>query len=88
MRAHLSLLATGASASMRCLAQEDFLGVNVGLPPLHEQRAILVHLEEGLDAADRATTKIVEAISLLHEYRAALISATVSGQVDVSDAGV
>lgn len=88
MRAHLSLLATGASASMRCLAQEDFLGVSVGLPPLHEQRAILGHLEENLDAADRATTKIVEAISLLHEYRAALISATVSGQVDISEAGV
>jgi len=65
---------------------EEFKNIRVALPPLPEQHAIL-------DAAAVETTKFdslvgeaVGAIELLKERRAALISATVTGKIDVRNA--
>lgn len=55
----------------------------VVLPPLAEQERILNHLEfesQRFDALERETSRAVE---ILHERRTALISAAVTGKIDV-----
>ena len=57
------------------------------LPPLSEQRAIADFLDCETAKIDALTAKITESIDLLNEYRTALISAAVTGKIDVRDHG-
>lgn len=57
--------------------------LRVPLPPLDEQRAIARHLEEAFPQFDTLTAEAKHAIDLLQERRTALISAAVTGQIDV-----
>lgn len=52
-------------------------------PPIAEQREIAAHLDRETGKIDALTGKAEDAIALLQEYRAALISAAVTGKVDV-----
>ena len=49
----------------------------------HEQAAIASFLERETDRLDRLIAKVGEAIDKLREYRTALISAAVTGKIDV-----
>ncbi|MFV9631863.1 MAG: restriction endonuclease subunit S [Methanosarcinales archaeon] len=53
------------------------------VPPLPEQHAIATFLDRETGRIDTLTTKIRESISKLREYRTALISAAVTGKIDV-----
>ncbi len=53
------------------------------LPPLPEQRAIAAYLDRETARIDALKAKIQKAIDLLKEYRTALISAAVTGKIDV-----
>ena len=53
------------------------------IPPTAEQQAIADHLDRETAKIDALTTKITESIDLLTEYRTALISAAVTGKIDV-----
>ena len=57
--------------------------VRVPMPPLPEQHAIVAYLDRETARIDELTAKVEEAIELLGEYRTALITAAVTGQVDV-----
>ncbi len=75
--------AGGTKGALTC---EEVNGIQVPLPPLSEQRAIVSHIatETGkLDAVRFATERT---IALLKERRAALIAAAVTGQIDVGGA--
>lgn len=61
----------------------DILAFRMALPPVDEQAAILRHLAAMLATVDALTTEAQRAIDLLHERRTALISAAVTGQIDV-----
>ena len=54
-------------------------------PPASEQQAIADHLDRETAKIDALTAKITESIDLLNEYRTALISAAVTGKIDVRD---
>ena len=56
---------------------------NFPLPPLAEQRAIVAHLDEKCGKLDLLKAKAERAIELLKERRSALISAAVTGKIDV-----
>lgn len=56
------------------------------VPPLAEQRAIVNHVTHVVDRIRELETKTEKAIALLSERRAALISAAVTGQIDVREA--
>ena len=56
------------------------------LPPLHEQRAIAAFLDRETAKLDDLVTKVREAINYLKEFRQALISAAVTGKIDVWEA--
>ena len=59
---------------------------NFPLPPLAEQRAIVAHLDDKCGKIDRLMAKAEHAIALLKERRSALISAAVTGKIDVRNA--
>lgn len=63
----------------------DFL---LTLPPIHEQQGILRRLETETCRLDTGIQRTQLAILRLDEYRSALISAAVTGQVDVRQPGM
>ena len=86
IKEQISSLATGTSGSMKNLMQESFLSIAVAIPPLPEQRAIAAYLDRETAAIDALVAKVETAIDRLQEYRAALITAAVTGQIDVREA--
>jgi len=59
---------------------------SVSLPPIEEQRQVVVHLEGMIPRLDVLNGKTERSIDLLKERRAALITAAVTGQIDLRDA--
>lgn len=57
-------------------------------PPLPEQTAIAAYLDRETAKIDRLTAKVEEAIERLREYRTSLITAAVTGKIDVSSVPV
>lgn len=55
------------------------------LPPLEEQRGIVVHVEEKTGRTLNGINLIESQIAKLREYRQTLISAAVTGQIDVTE---
>lgn len=53
------------------------------LPPFFEQHSIAIFLDQETVCIDTLTIKVRESISKLREYRIALISAAVTGKIDV-----
>jgi len=62
---------------------EDLYGYKVAVPSVDEQLAIAVHLDAETAQFDTLTTEAQKAITLLQERRSSLISAAVTGQIDV-----
>ena len=56
------------------------------LPPINEQKAIALFLSKETIKFDTLITKARRAIDLLKERRTALISAAVTGKIDVREA--
>ena len=61
----------------------DYKGLRIVLPPLAEQAQIVSVLNEALSKWDVLLETSTQAIQLLRERRTALISAAVTGQIDV-----
>ena len=57
----------------------------VTLPPLEEQKEIAVHLDHVTAKLDSLTSEAETSIALLQEHRSALITAVVTGKVDVRE---
>ena len=55
----------------------------VPVPPIDEQREIAAWLDEKVSALRRLSDTIASAIRKVQELRGALISAAVTGQIDV-----
>lgn len=55
----------------------------IALPPLEEQHAIADFLDREAEQIDQMITKVESAIERLQEYRTALITAAVTGKIDV-----
>ena len=58
----------------------------VVIPPIPEQQAIAEHLNRETAKIDALVAKVTEAIARLNEYRTALVSAAVTGKIDVRPA--
>ncbi len=79
----IELDATGASASMVNIGQSAILELAIALPNLEEQRRIVTALDHESAKLDNLTAEAQRAIDLLQERRTALISAAVTGKIDV-----
>lgn len=64
---------------------EHFRQVRIAIPPFEEQRQIANALDGEAARSDPIKTLTQKSIDRLREYRAALITAAVTGQIDISE---
>ena len=83
-RAQIEVEISGAGGLANNIGQQTVRNLFLGLPPVSEQQAIVARLEKANARFARLASHVAEAIALLREYRTALISAAVTGQIDVS----
>jgi type I restriction enzyme S subunit len=77
--------ASGTSNSMKKIGQETIRDFIIALPPLHEQREIVAHIREQAGQIDAMVGIIQAQEELLREYRQTLISAAVTGKIEVPE---
>lgn len=82
-RSRIEDSATGASASMLNISQRVITELKFAFPPLEEQRQILEKLQAENVNLDELEEHVQAHIKLLREYKFALISEAVTGQIDV-----
>jgi restriction endonuclease S subunit len=75
----------GVWASRLRLYPDAFLDIPFPLPPLEEQRALVDALNARLQREEAIASKAERTIALLKERRAALITAAVTGQLDIRE---
>jgi type I restriction enzyme S subunit len=80
------LFLESVGSTMENLKTEIMSRIPIPLPPLDEQAYIVRKIEKHLKQIDKLKTKIQESIDRLKEYRTALISAAVTGKIDVREA--
>ena len=84
-RGPIELGATGASASMVNIGQSTILELEIAVPPIDEQFAIEFAIHGEIEKIDALTAEAERGIELLQERRTALISAAVTGKIDVRE---
>ena len=84
-REPIELGASGASPSMKNIAQSVILELWFAAPGVTEQKEIVKTIRERWNAITRLITEAERAIELLQERRTALISAAVTGKIDVRE---
>ena len=72
--------------AMPKINREALGGIRIPLPPADEQRAIIEHIAGQVAKLDNLRVSTERTIALLKERRAALIAATVTGQIKVEGA--
>lgn len=83
LRHQIEVASVGSSASMKKIGQEAIRELRVCVPPLEEQRSIVLHVNTQVAALDSLVVEAERAIDLLQEHRAVLIFAAVTGMIDV-----
>ncbi|MDY0207882.1 MAG: restriction endonuclease subunit S [Pseudomonas sp.] len=74
----------GTAATLTYVNQEGFENLPVLVPPANEQKKICIYLEAENMKFENLIDKAQSAIQLMQERRTALISAAVTGKIDVS----
>jgi len=85
MAAYSHLRSLGNEASQTNLSIEIIKEIRVPLPSLAEQEAICRQLEASLSNLDCLAGKVGDSLALLNERRTALITAAVTGQIDLRE---
>ena len=81
----LDLKSLSAGSAVGTLNRNYIHELIISIPNYSEQEAISSFLDYKTDKIDTLIPKIQEAIEKLQEYRTALISAAVTGKIDVSN---
>lgn len=81
----IEMAASGASSSMLNISRDDIVNLPMNVPDVAEQHLILKHLDEETAEIDNLITKTQRHIELVRERRRALITAAVTGQIDISE---
>lgn len=71
---------------MTTIEQESLHSLHLVVPPIDEQTAIAHFAELELERIDNLTEQVEASIHRLLEYRSALITAAVTGQLDLEAA--
>ena len=85
-RRAVEIEATGASSSMVNIAQSVILVLPVAVPGTDEQVEIITRVSTATARIERLREKTERSIELLKERRSALITAAVTGQIDLREA--
>lgn len=81
----IEAMAKGTSPSMQKLSQRDIRDIPVHVPPPDEQRRIVAYLDGQTSKIDTLIAETERFIELGQERRSALITAAVTGQIDVRE---
>ncbi len=73
----------GGGSTKGAITCEQLANLKIPVPPLAEQTAIAEYLDSGPAKLDALVGKVEEAVERLQEYRTALITAAVTGKIDV-----
>lgn len=85
-REQIEIDATGTSSSMLNIGQGTILNMPIPAPELPEQQSIVRGLKNKTSHIDRLVLEVLDSIELLKEHRTSLISAAVTGKIDVREA--
>ena len=85
-RVELRKRAKGIVQGFWRLYTDDFYDINLIIPPLEEQNAIIAYLEDELLELNRVIERVNSEIRLTLEYRTRLITDVVTGKLDVREA--
>ena len=83
MRAQIEQALSGGNGLANNLPQSSLLAFWLAVPPSHEQVAIAEYINKLVGEIDALISEGGSAVELLQERRSALISATVTGKIDV-----
>ena len=83
LRHQISGVTSGAEGLASNIAKGDIYNLVFPLPPLKEQPELRARIGDETAKLDALMAKVRTAIERLQEYRTALISAAVTGQIDV-----
>jgi restriction endonuclease S subunit len=86
-RQRLASVVQSATRSHQRARPEHVTSMWHAVPPIDEQREIAAYLERNLQTVNSIEDNIQSKIGKLKEYRVALISAAVTGQIDVRELG-
>lgn len=78
-------LSTSGGTTIANLSLATLRGTPVPVPPLETQEAITRWLDEQIHTFDELAAKAYQAATLLRERRSAIISAAVTGKIDVRE---
>lgn len=84
-RSQIKLDARGSSMTMAKISQKHIKEWMIPVPPVDEQRAIAELLDKKLKTILDTVSEVECSIELLKEHRTALISAAVTGKIDVRE---
>lgn len=85
MRSNIKVEISGAEGMANNITKSSINSFRFALPPFEEQASIAQAIEKKLSTLDRLIQRSVSGIDLLQERRTALISAAVTGKIDVRD---
>jgi type I restriction enzyme, S subunit len=90
MLMHLSplFLVNAVKSAVPGVDRNDIHPTTTAVPSILEQRAIAAYLDAETAKLDKLIERIAAAIERLEEYRTVLITAAVTGKIDVRDASV
>lgn len=72
-------------ATIQNVSAEKYANLPIPLPPIEEQQKIIVELEKTLSKLNSIADEVQSSIKLLKEHRSALISAAVTGKIDIRE---
>lgn len=79
----LRIESEGAGSTKGAITCEQLANLRIPIPPVEEQESIVGHLNQRLIRDANLISNISKSIEGLREYRTALISAAVTGKIDV-----
>lgn len=77
------LISLSNVVTMATIDQDKIKSLQIPVPPRKEQDEIMTFLDREISAIDTLEKRIHESVGKLREYRSALISAAVTGKIDV-----
>ncbi len=84
-RYQVHILACGTSSSMVNLSQHEFGSIIITVPSVKEQTELIDYLDNKTSKIDQSIQEIQDSIDYLKRYRTSLITAAVTGKIDVRD---
>lgn len=85
MYAPLRSASSGAGSTKGAITCEQLGNLKIPVPPTHEQGEIVTWLRNATSRTDELIDRVGMSIDMLREYRTSLISAAVTGKIDVRE---